>query len=123
MYSLMSSVKFVEDKGKRILFIDAANCDLEEMMLVIEKSKALIVNEPLGSVLTLTVLTKGKYHGVFRKIAKEFTMFNKPYVKAGAIVGLEPVQVKEFEEVTNYSHREFKFFNDIPNALLWLLQQ
>jgi hypothetical protein len=120
---LMGSVKFIESNGKRILYIDAANCDLEEMMMLFERTKVLLVKEPLGSVLTLTSLNKGVYHGVFRKIAKEFTTHNKPYVKAAAIVGLAPQTVKEFEEVINYSHREFKFFDDLPHALAWLDEQ
>lgn len=119
----MSGVRFIEDRGKRILYIDAGNCEMEELIDVIEKTKVLIVNEPPGSVLTLTVLGRTIYHSIYRKIAKEFTSFNKPYVKAGAIVGLAPAQVKEFEEVMNYAHREFKFFDDIPHALEWLIQQ
>ncbi len=120
---LMSSVKFIENNGKRILYMDAINCDLEDLMALIEKAKALIVLEPLDSVLTLTCLNKGTYHGGFRKVAKEFTMHNKPYVKAGAIIGLDPAAIKEFEEVMKYSQREFKFFADLPAALQWLIQQ
>jgi hypothetical protein len=119
----MGSVRFIEDKGKRILFLDATNCDLEDLMTLIEQSKVLIVKEPLDSVLTLTCLNRGGYHGVFRKVAKEFTMFNKPYVKAGAIIGLDAATVKEFEEVMKYSQRKFGFFNELPAALQWLVQQ
>ncbi|HLP18445.1 MAG TPA: hypothetical protein VK470_19455 [Bacteroidota bacterium] len=119
----MPGVTFIERNGKRILFIDAANSDLEELMELIEKTKVLIVKEPLNSVLTLTVLKKGTYHGVFRKVAKEFTMFNKPYVRAGAIVGLDAATIKEFQEVMKYSQRQFNFFEDVPHAFEWLLTQ
>jgi hypothetical protein len=119
----MSAVTFIEHQGKRILYIDVANCDLEEMMEIFEKTKVLIANEPLKSVLTLTCLSKGSYHGVYRKVAKELTVHNKPYVRAGAIVGLDEATKKEFEEVMRYSHREFKFFDDIPHAAEWLIQQ
>lgn len=119
----MSSVRFIEDKGKRILYMDAVNCDLEDMMALLEKAKALIVKEPPGSLLMMTSLNKGNYHGVFRKVAKEFTLHNKPYVRASAIVGLDAAQVKEFEDVMNYSHREFRFFPDLATALQWLMQQ
>jgi len=117
----MSSVRFIEDKGKRILYMDAVNCDLQDIMALIEKAKSLISKEPLDSVFTLTLLNKGSYHGGFRKVAKEFTAFNKPYVKAGAIVGLDAAALKEFEEVMKYSQREFKFFPDVPSALQWLM--
>ncbi len=117
----MSSVRFIEDKGKRILFMDAVNCDMGDLMVLIVQAKALISKESFDSLYTLTVLNKGSYHGGFRKVAKEYTAFNKPYVKAGAIVGLDAAAVKEFEEVMKYSQREFKFFPDVPTALQWIM--
>lgn len=119
----MSSVRFIESNGKRIFYLDALNCDLEDLIILIEKAKAMIAKEPPNSVLSLTCLNKGSYHGGFKKVAKEFTMHNKSYVKAGAIIGLDNASVKEFDEVMKYSQREFKFFNDVPTALRWLVQQ
>jgi hypothetical protein len=119
----MASAKFIELNGKRIFYLDAVNSDMEEMVTILGKAKSMIIEEPKGSVLMLTTLGSNNFHGIFKKIAKDFTLHNAPYIRFSAIVGLTAAQQQEFAEVANYSHRDFKFFNDIPSAIQWLIQQ
>ena len=119
----MAGVKFVEYKEKKILVIDLALSDLEEIVKVIRETKSLISKEPPASVLTLTDIKGVRFHGLVSKVAKEFTEFNKPFVKAGAIIGLDPGRVKEFAEIMQFSKRDFTFFPAAGEAKEWLIAQ
>jgi hypothetical protein len=119
----MASVKFIEHNGKRILYIDLANSDMEILAMVVKETKALISKQPLQSVLTLTDVSGVRVHGMISKVAKEFTEHNKPYVKASAIIGLDEPRSNDFRQVMQYSQRDFKFFPNAQEAIAWLITQ
>ena len=118
-----SKVQYIEHNQKRILYIDMSNCDLEEIVRIIKEAKSIIANAPPRSVLTLANLRGVHYHALVGKVAKDFTDFNKPYVKAGAVVGLNPALAAEFGEIQNFSGREIKVFDDPVQAKDWLISQ
>jgi len=119
----MPGAKFLGYKDKRILVIDLGNCDLENMVKIVKEAKVLIAKEPPQSVLTLTNVQGIKFHGLISKVAKEFTEHNKPFVKAAAIIGLDPVRVDDFKEIVDFARREFKVFESSEEAKDWLITQ
>jgi hypothetical protein len=57
------------------------------------------------------------------KVLKEFTTFNKPYVKAGAVLGASGLLKFEFDIVTKFSGRILARFDNPEEAKNWLVSQ
>jgi hypothetical protein len=119
----MVGVRFIEHRDKRILYIDFGGSELEEFVSIIKESKKLIAKEPHGSVLTLTNVTGAHLSPMASKVLKEFTTFNKPYVKAGAVLGASGLLKLEFDIVTKFSGRNLARFDAKESALDWLVAQ
>lgn len=119
----MGGVAFIEHAGRRILSIDLAHCELEDVARVIRESKKLIVKEAQGSVLTLTDVTGAHLNPMSTKMLKEFTAFNKPYVRAGAVVGVSGLLKVEFAIVMKFSGRNLARFPTPAEAKEWLVTQ
>jgi hypothetical protein len=119
----MGAVRFIEHRDKRILHIDFGGCELEEFVSIIKESKKLIAKEPHTSVLTLTNVKAAHISPMASKVLKEFTMFNKPYVKAGAVLGATGLLKLEFDIVTKFSGRKLARFDSPDEAMNWLVTQ
>lgn len=119
----MGGARFIEHEGKRILYIDFAGVEFEDLVGVIRECKKLIAKEPLGSVLTLTNVAGARVNPMTSKVLKEFTTFNKPYVKAGAVIGATGLLKLEFDVVMKFSGRVLARFDDVDKAKAWLITQ
>jgi hypothetical protein len=119
----MSGVRFIEHRDKRILHIDFGGCELDEFVGIIKESKKLIAKEPHASVLTLTNVAGAHVNPMASKVLKEFTTFNKPYVKAGAVLGASGLLKLEFDIVTKFSGRNLARFDNPEEAKNWLVSQ
>ena len=119
----MAGVKFIEHNGKKILYVDLAESDLEILAMVVEETQALISKQPLNSVLTLTDVSGIRVHGMISKVAKQFTEYNRPFVKAGAIIGLDHPRTNDFKQIMQYSKRDFKICETAQEAIEWLSAQ
>lgn len=120
---MAGSVKFIEHKGTRILLIVFARCEMEEIVAVVREGKKLIAAEPANSVLTLTDVTDARTNSAITRVLKEFTVHNKPYVKAGAVVGLDGLKKLIFDAVVAFSGRNLAAHDDIGKAKDWLAGQ
>ena len=119
----MKRVKYIFYKGRQILFLDFSGCSVEDFPIIIKEAEKLIRKEPENSVLTLTDVTGAKYNiGVTEKL-KEFTKGNKPFVKAGAVVGLDALKKIIYNSVMHFSGRNLLAFNDIEKAKDWLIEE
>lgn len=114
---------FIEHKGKRILRIDLTGCELEETVVVVREGKKLIAAEPIGSLLTLTIVTGARANSASERVMKEFTAHNKPYVRAGAVVGLDRIRQAVFLAVIKFSGRNLGVFRNAEEAKEWLVAQ
>ena len=119
----MGSVRFIEHKAKRVLLIDLSNCELEEIVSVVKETKKLIAKEEKSSVLTLANVTGSNPSIAITKVLKDFVAFNKPYVRASAVVGVSGIQKLTLEAVIKFSNRNFALFNTIEEAKEWLVTQ
>lgn len=119
----MSKVYFIGHKGKEILFIDFSNCELDEIFPIIEESKTIIKSKPKNSLLTLTNISNTNFNENISDAFKEYTIHNKPYVKAGAVVGVTGLKKIVYMAVAKFSGRTLTLFDDIEQAKNWLVKQ
>lgn len=119
----MASVKFIDFEGKKILFIDIANVDLETMVAMTKEAKHLIEKEPLMSVLTITNVEGISVSFGTIRVLKDLAVSNKPYVKASAAIGLNNVQKVQLDMIMKFSGRNFPTFSTFKDAAEWLISQ
>jgi hypothetical protein len=113
-------VKFITHHKKEILFLDFSNTLPHEVLQTIEVAKRVISARPEGSILTLTDVTNARFNDAVSDGLKKFTAHNKPYVKAGAVVGVTGLKRIIFSAVIAFSRRNLEAFDDIEQAKHWL---
>ena len=119
----MKRVKYIYYNGRQILFLDFSGCNVEDFPAIIKEAEKLIRDEPPNSVLTLTDVTGAKYNLEVTQALKEFAKGNKPFVKAGAVVGLDALKKIIYNSVMHFSGRNLLAFDDIEKAKDWLVAQ
>ncbi len=119
----MKRVKYIYHNGRQILFLDFSGCNVEDSLKTIEEAKKLIREEPPNSVLTLTDVTGAKYNLEVTQALKEFVKGNKPFVKAGAVVGLDALNKIIYNSIMHVSGRNLLSFDNIEKAKDWLVEQ
>ncbi|MGI6132432.1 MAG: hypothetical protein ACOYES_11240 [Bacillota bacterium] len=86
----ISRVSKVKHKGADITRIDFSNLQNEqEIKDVINLAKKEIAKGGHNSALTLTILSKMRFNTEILNMFKSYLADNKPYVKNGAIVGVD----------------------------------
>lgn len=119
----MASVRILETNGKRIVLIDLSRAELAEMVTVMNEAKGLIRSGAPGSLFTLTDVTGAHPTPAITRQMKEFVRDNRPFVKAGAVVGLSALMKPIYEAVMLFSNRKIPAFRTREEALQWLLSQ
>ena len=102
----MNRVEVISNKGKEFVYIDFSNIGViekEEITRVIEQAKNIIKTYPPASVMTIVNFINLRFSSQIIAELKEFTAHNKPYVKAGAVFGIQDaiskfVRVKKKQE-------------------------
>jgi len=116
--------RFVEHKGKPILFHDLSNIlDPKDGFPVVAQSKAIMVEQPAASVLTLTYVANSRFNKEIVDALTDLVKHNKRYVKAGAIVGLSGLQKVIYVTLTQLSGRRLPTFATVEEAKDWLVSQ
>ena len=118
----MAQPRFIEHKGKKIYHIDLTNADLGQIQQIIKEAKPIISQQAPGSLLTLTDVTNIVMGGENSKAIKEFAAHNKPYVKAGAVLGISGLRQVTFNAVLVFTGRSnLHLFDDAQKAKDWLV--
>jgi hypothetical protein len=122
---MRKELQVLEYKGERILFLDFSRCTgKEEFMPIINAAKQWLQNKDLNSVLTLTDVTDARFNAEIISLMKELTLHNKPYVKAGAVVGISrPLLKLAYNAVMAFSKRTLPIFDTHDQAKEWLIKQ
>jgi hypothetical protein len=116
-------IQVIDYKGKEIIYLDFSGCDVNEVFEIIEIAKKIIRVQPLNSVLTLTNVSGTKYNREVIQAMKEFANDNKPFVKAGAVVGIDGLKRIVYDAITRFSERNLPAFDDNEKAKDWLIRQ
>jgi hypothetical protein len=122
---MRKELQVLEYKGGKILFLDFSNCtSKEEFMPIIDAAKQWVQNKDPKSVLTLTDVTDTRFNEEIINLMKELTLHNKPYVKAGAVVGItRPLLKLAYNAVMAFSKRTLPIFDTHDQAKEWLINQ
>ena len=119
----MGRVQFIDHKGTRILMLDFSGCKSVELGAIVKEAKAVIGKQPPASVRTLTNVTCTEMSKDTSAIVKDLTSFNKPYVTAAAVVGVEGLKKVIYNAIVAISGRNMSTFNTIDQAKDWLATQ
>lgn len=119
----MERVKFIQHQGQPILFLDFSGCSIDDMLECIEEAREVIRSQPKKSVLTLTDVTNARYNVKVLETMIEFINGNRPFVEAGAVVGMDSLKKTVYKAIIKYSGRKLPAFDDIEKAKDWLVRQ
>lgn len=120
----MAGAQFINHQGIEILYIDFAySTSKEEILRIIEETKTLIGSRPPLSAFTLTNVTDAYFDGDISQALKGLATYNKPYVKAGAVVGLTNLRKIVLNGVLFFSKRQLQICDDLQSAKDWLASQ
>lgn len=115
-------VKFIKHGEKEILLLDFSNSRTDEVLEIIEHAKRVISAKPENSLLTLTDVTNARFNDEVGNSMKQFSAHNKPYVKAGAVVGITGLKKIIFGAVVAFSKRNLESFDSVEQAKQWLVE-
>lgn len=118
----MESFQYLH-KGRIITRFDFSNSDYAEIQSRIVVFRNFMVLQPPRSVLTLTDITGVTANGKTVDLLKAWALHNKPYVIAGAVVGLSPARRMLVAAVNYFTKRDIKLFNNAEQASDWLVGQ
>ncbi|MBN2754306.1 MAG: hypothetical protein JXR81_05495 [Candidatus Goldbacteria bacterium] len=117
----MFDVKFMDYKGKRILYHDMKDCDASEFAEMLNKSMDLVSKEPPHSILSIAVGGENTPiftdHEMFINYLKE----NTPFIKASAVACLPEIKMKMLQSVMAKSERKLQLFKTEEEAFEWLM--
>jgi hypothetical protein len=113
-------VRFIRHNGVEILFIDWADGTSDDILLAIDDAKRLIASRPHGSVRTLTSVSGARLERRVTDVLKDYVAHNKPYVIAGAVVGLNDLKTVVFNFVNRATGRSLRAIGTIDEAKDWL---
>lgn len=118
---VMSRAKFLKHRDKMILNFDFSDLGIDDSRQVCEYVKGVVSRMPKGTVLTLVNVTNVKYDQAFRELSGDLAEHNKPYVLAGAVIGVNGWTKLLFWATTKLTGRNnLKLFDDVEQAKEWL---
>jgi len=80
--------EFIKD-GKQFFYIDFSDFETKDVIELIESGKKIMVKHAEQSVYTITNVKDIKYTLETKDALSEWVEHNKPYVKSGAVIGLD----------------------------------
>jgi hypothetical protein len=118
----MDRVRFITHKGKKVLLVDYSNVTEESQLVeMIEQREFLVDSQPKNSVLMVINVTGAKFSKEVLTRAKEANVYDLPYVRRSALVGVEDRQKAAVEAVAMFSKRHWENFATLAEALDWIV--
>jgi hypothetical protein len=120
----MDRVRFISHQGKQVLVIDYRDLTSEaDIVAVIDERKRLVASQPKGSVLTVALLGKAHFGKEVLTKVKEANVWDKPFVRRAALVGVNPNQEAAIAAVDMFAHRNWGRFATLEEALDWIVEE
>lgn len=116
-------IRFITHQGKQILFVDLSSSSAADVGKIAGKVPDVVMAQPLGSVLMLVDFTGASFDNSAIHTMKESAVFDKPYIKASAWIGSEALPETFFDQLKNFSRRDFPAFKTRMAALEWLVKE
>lgn len=93
----------------------------QEIQEIMNESVAFIRKQPAGSLRTLTIVGGMHFSNEIRDAFRDFIKGNKPYVKSGAVVGLNGLQKIVYNGLMKMTGRDIRSFETEIEAKNWLV--
>jgi hypothetical protein len=112
----------IQYQGKSIFFADFSNLQtISEIESVITENKAFMKKQSANSMFTLTTIEGMHFNNEIKELFIELGKHNKPYVKAGALVGVTGLKQIMYNGIMKLIGRDMKLFSTIEQAQQWLV--
>jgi hypothetical protein len=116
-------LRFIKHKGHAIFLIDLSQCAAKEIMLLLDQIRADVSRHAPGSVLILADFTGAHVDRNVATHMKEVLVFDRPYVKRSAWVGVDSLPHVFYENFKTFSQRDFPAFKTREEAMEWLVTE
>lgn len=115
-------IRFVLHKQRRVLLYDFTNLtDTSDALELITQARKIAAEQSENSIYTLTDISESRYDRAVTAALQELAKHNKPYVIAGAAVGVSGLQKVVFRSILTFSGRKnIQLFDTREQALDWL---
>ena len=115
---------FTTHKGVRICVLDFSDIASEDEALgAIAEAKTIIGRAQRASVYTLTDVTGSRVTSGLRNALHDLTKANKPYVVAGAVVGVTAIQAVILRGIVQVTGRRLVAKDTRAEAMEWLANE
>jgi hypothetical protein len=94
-----------------------------EIKSLINESIRYIRAQPPASILTLTNIQGMHFSNEIKDLFSDFVKGNKPFVKAGAVIGMSGMQQIVYNGLMKVTGRDIKAFNTAEEAKNWLVSK
>jgi hypothetical protein len=120
----MRNPEIIRHKGKEILYLNFTNMrDKAEIIALENKGAEYIRSCPKNSVLTLTNMDGMFFNNEIKDYFQEVVRGNGPYVKAGAVIGLNGLISIMYNAFLKFTGRSIRSFRSKEEALDYLIAQ
>ena len=113
-------IRFIDHQGKRVLLVDFSNCSANEVEEIARAVPDYVTVNPRGSVLVLTDFSGASFDRDALRAMKETAVFDKPFIRKSALLGIEDLPASFYDELKSFSRRELLTFKTREEALAWL---
>jgi hypothetical protein len=113
---------FITHQRKEVLLVDASGCSAADVEAIFRTLPDLVTTRPLASVLILCDYTGTSFDPAAIRAMKEAAVFDKPYVRKSASVGIKSLPPDFYKNIKSFSRREFSAFKTRGEALTWLVE-
>ena len=108
---MMERIEEFTRDGENFIYIDLSGLTTDkELVEVTRVVETVFKKYPLNSVYTITNISNTRFDSEIKDIAVKYMENNKPYVKGGAIIGVDGIKKVLSNEIINNSGREKLLF-------------
>jgi hypothetical protein len=120
----MDRVRFITHKDKKVLLVDYTDlADEAELLKMIEQREFLVDSQPKNSVLMVINVSGAKFNKEVLTRAKEANVYDLPYVRRAALVGVDESQKAAVEAVRMFAKSHKETFPTLAQALDWIVAE
>ncbi len=116
-------IVFITHQDQEILLIDFSGCQAKEILLLLEEVKRTVAGHERNSVLTLGDFTGAHIDRAVATRMKEVMVFDRPFVKRSALVGVESLPKVYYDNIKSFTQRNFATFKTREEAMDYLVSE
>ena len=120
----MDRVRYITHKGNKVLLVDYTDLsDEAEILKMLEQREFQVDSQPKHSVLMVIIVSRAKFSKDVLTRAKEANVYDLPYVRRAALVGVSDNQKVAIDAVSMFAKRHWEKFATLAEALDWIVAE